>query len=389
MMIQSTRTSQTRGRPRLGFTLVELLVVIGIIALLISLLLPALSKARLAAQTVKCQSNIKQILYAMRIYASENHDSILGSPWTSSRFLYSDVVNDVAAKDQNGTAFSKTNLPEVLNNLDWMSPVAQLIAPTIFKKPNASGSMNPILQDASDDPSVALRYQTIRDFSVFKCPTNDFLAPPYPSSPVQFSVGALPSYTAAFGFLVEHYSKALATSTYGRGYTLDYTGNFEVPPTYNVTVSKVGNPAQKIFVADGAKYISSSAASVPDVNCTFEVEYGAFSDIGACFSGTHGSTSWVRNNASSTGLTPISGPDPRLLAYRHGTLANGGSSDSYKMNCGFFDGHVETLGDFASTNPTYWWPRGTLITNSSYSSFSKDVAAKYTGGSTWTTFIVP
>lgn len=75
-MVRESQTSRSRrsGLDGRGFTLIELLVVISIIALLISLLLPALSTARESGRRSACASNMKQIGYALALYATENKD---------------------------------------------------------------------------------------------------------------------------------------------------------------------------------------------------------------------------------------------------------------------------------------------------------------------------
>jgi len=66
---------------RRGFTLVELLVVIGIIALLISILLPSLAKAREQGVRTKCLNNTKQLAYAFQVYLNENRQSVPAVNW--------------------------------------------------------------------------------------------------------------------------------------------------------------------------------------------------------------------------------------------------------------------------------------------------------------------
>ncbi|HEX2970955.1 MAG TPA: prepilin-type N-terminal cleavage/methylation domain-containing protein, partial [Tepidisphaeraceae bacterium] len=61
-----------------GFTLVELLVVIGIIAILIGILLPALRLAKDKANALKCQTNMRQMIQAMIYFANEHHDRMPG-----------------------------------------------------------------------------------------------------------------------------------------------------------------------------------------------------------------------------------------------------------------------------------------------------------------------
>ena len=69
-----------RPRPR-AFTLVELLVVIGLIAVLVGLLLSALAKARRSSQQIVCASNLRQIASVQQFYLNEFHDYYLPYKW--------------------------------------------------------------------------------------------------------------------------------------------------------------------------------------------------------------------------------------------------------------------------------------------------------------------
>ncbi|MBN2211170.1 MAG: prepilin-type N-terminal cleavage/methylation domain-containing protein [Sedimentisphaerales bacterium] len=72
-------------KKRDAFTLIELLVVVSIIALLISILLPALSKAREAAYQVKCLAHLRALTVAWRMYAQENEEALVYSCWWASK----------------------------------------------------------------------------------------------------------------------------------------------------------------------------------------------------------------------------------------------------------------------------------------------------------------
>jgi prepilin-type processing-associated H-X9-DG protein len=98
MMLHYSRTSPRRS-PRVeqrgaAFTLVELLVVIGIIALLIAILLPSLNRAREQANRAKCLANLRSLGQAMVLYANDHKDRLPNGNPLGSAYDY-DAVNRV------------------------------------------------------------------------------------------------------------------------------------------------------------------------------------------------------------------------------------------------------------------------------------------------------
>jgi prepilin-type N-terminal cleavage/methylation domain-containing protein/prepilin-type processing-associated H-X9-DG protein len=109
------RTARTKG-----FTLVELLVVIGIIALLISILLPSLNRARETANRVKCASNLRQIGQAIALYSNENRGFFPRTYFDGKGTVSTSIVSNMGSQASdpfvggNASATGQNNVPASL-----------------------------------------------------------------------------------------------------------------------------------------------------------------------------------------------------------------------------------------------------------------------------------
>ncbi len=352
-----TNFGDRRRMPR-GFTLIELLVVVAIIALLISILLPALHGAREQARTVVCGQKLGDLGKGLNTYFAENNEWIPGVNTTG-----------VATRRVDGVGGALENPSMPVQSFDWMTPI---LSPNIemkagwvdrwlelvneFRCPSQSGYRSVVYSDSGVPGNVLDDINSRTWFPL------SYLMP------VHFQLWGMDYVeTGTHKIVLAGHADNPYLQIYAQ--TVRPGWGWEAHTTsYKSRVAEVGNPSQKVAVADGTRYIDAQQILDFDVTpCpTF---FGSFTSSGCWWSGDDsygvraGSKNWNGNSITRGSLSQGAN---LALSYRHGPQRGAGMSGSAQDNKGrinalFFDGSVRLLGDQASRNPPLWYPKGAKV----------------------------
>jgi prepilin-type processing-associated H-X9-DG protein/prepilin-type N-terminal cleavage/methylation domain-containing protein len=345
-----------------AFTLVELLVVIGIIALLIAVLLPALRAARESANRAKCAANLRSAVQALIIYTAENKGWLAG-PHTSGHGwnVSPNIDGNNFGLDAVGPNERHTDETPV-QNFDWMSP-----------------TLGKTMQLPENDVE---RMKRLYEVDLY-CPTNDmyFFSPPFANDegvPWNATAYRSQSYAAVIQFHAyprqddfngdgsfdSGHGDRVGISAYNTSQST-YQG-LRPPREYAPKIAKVGKPSQKVYLVEGARFVGLSSDPQNPVLLELSMNFARYQRQGGNYMASgpyrqYPDVPFVLYTPS--GGKPQAAPVARRLAWRHGG----------RMNLAFFDGHVEMRPPDESLQVRLYVPRGTVIANAALTYDPRDV----------------
>ena len=316
-------TGSSRGR---GFTLVELLVVIALIALLIGLLLPALSRAREASRKGVCLGQQKQAVVGVTSYATSYNDWLAG-PNTSGFELFND-----------GAYGSRAESPTT--SVDWVSP-------TLARGLNLPGGQ-------SDETGFPERKLRLIYESAFVCPSNNetydgvYGGSVDPLDGVPVNELTVSSYASPIAFHVmsgARPSKEFLDEGTATGLPVDLKG-------YRPQLSMIDRPDNKGAILDGTRYVNRTTFEITFNSIKRQVQGGNFMVAGpsTAKSGSDGGDPHTLSKGSLD-FTPAEHDAIQRFAYRH----SGG------MVVAFYDGHARFMTEDDSRSAHYWFPSGSIV----------------------------
>ncbi len=305
-----------------GFTLVELLVVVAIIALLISILLPSIESARAQAQAVVCSTHLHDISGANNNYGYQFSDWIPGSPGTSGVELSVLSGFDDFAIDTPGVP---------VQNWDWQTPLVHY-----------GLGHDDLPRDRNE------RWLRLRELALFTCPSNNFVAAPFLISFINNGWPVMPmnSYSTIREFMYFGYQQAGGQS----GVNIPNFLEVRTPEGHVPRFTNIRRPGQKALVVEGSRYMLQGETS-PD----YDVDYRA--GFGGSFATAGPSSSFSRAFVNPVELDPdVHDPKWDRYSYRHPIAGEPG------LNVLFFDGHVDRLRKtVAIESVDFWLPSGTKV----------------------------